>query len=181
MASQDYYEILGIPRSASPEDIKTAFRKLARQFHPDVNKEPDAEEKFKEINEAYAVLSDPEKRAAYDRFGKAGLNGMGGVPDWTTIDFSDILEDFFGFGFGGGDESAILPAAALTWVTASPLPSRKQSSVRIRKLRSPATNRAAPVTAPAPSRAHPLASVPPAAGAVKCARCARLSSARWCR
>jgi molecular chaperone DnaJ len=102
MASQEYYEILGIPRSASPEDIKTAFRKLARQFHPDVNKQPGVEEKFKEINEAYAVLSDPEKRAAYDRFGKAGLNGFGGVPDWTTIDFSDILEDFFGFGFGGG-------------------------------------------------------------------------------
>jgi len=66
---RDYYEILGVPKNASAEDIKSAFRKLARQYHPDVNHEPNAEEKFKEINEAFAVLGDPEKRAAYDRFG----------------------------------------------------------------------------------------------------------------
>ncbi|MCX8062059.1 MAG: DnaJ domain-containing protein, partial [Anaerolineales bacterium] len=66
MAQRDYYEILGVPRNASAEDLKAAFRRLARQYHPDVNKSPDAEEKFKEINEAYAVLSDPERRAAYD-------------------------------------------------------------------------------------------------------------------
>ena len=69
MAQRDYYEVLGVERNASADDLKSAFRSLARKFHPDINKEHDAEEKFKEINEAYAVLSDPEKRAAYDRYG----------------------------------------------------------------------------------------------------------------
>ena len=100
MAKRDYYEVLGVSKSAGQDEIKTAFRQLARKLHPDVNKEPDAEERFKEINEAFAVLSDPEKRAAYDRFGHAGINGMGGAPDFSTIDFSDIFEEFFGFGGG---------------------------------------------------------------------------------
>ena len=78
MSNRDYYEILGIGRNASDDEIKAAFRKLARQYHPDVNKELDAEEKFKEINEAYGVLSDKDKRARYDRFGKEGLGNMGG-------------------------------------------------------------------------------------------------------
>ena len=69
---RDYYEVLGIPKSASQDDIKKAFRDLARQYHPDVNKAADAEEKFKEINEAYGILSDTDKRAAYDRFGFSG-------------------------------------------------------------------------------------------------------------
>jgi len=99
MPPRDYYEILGLPRSASPDDIKSAFRKLARQYHPDVSQEPDAEERFKEINEAYAVLSEPDKRAAYDRFGHAGVQNMGGVPDFT-VDFADLFEELFG-GFGG--------------------------------------------------------------------------------
>ena len=68
MAQRDYYEILGVPRTATPDELKAAFRKLARQYHPDVNKEPDAEERFKEINEAYAILSDADQRAAYDRY-----------------------------------------------------------------------------------------------------------------
>jgi len=99
MAKRDYYEVLGVPRGASEEDLKSAFRRLARQYHPDVSSEPDAEEKFKEINEAYAVLSDGEKRAAYDRYGHAGVNTQG-MPDFTNIDLSDILEGLFG-GFGG--------------------------------------------------------------------------------
>ncbi|WP_416210017.1 molecular chaperone DnaJ [Anaerolinea sp.] len=103
---RDYYEVLGVPRTATPEEIKSAFRNLARQYHPDVNKSPDAEEKFKEINEAYAVLSDAEKRAAYDRYGHAGLNGMGGMPDFSTIDLSDIFEELFGFGMGMGSRRA---------------------------------------------------------------------------
>jgi len=100
MTQRDYYEILDVPRSASTDDLKAAFRKLARQFHPDVNKEPDAEEKFKEINEAYAVLSDPDKRAAYDRFGHAGVRGAGGAQDFNVdfTDFADIFGDLFGFG-----------------------------------------------------------------------------------
>ena len=99
MAKRDYYEVLSVPRGASEEDLKSAFRRLARQYHPDVSSEPDAEEKFKEINEAYAVLSDSEKRAAYDRYGHAGVNTQG-MPDFTNIDLSDILEGLFG-GFGG--------------------------------------------------------------------------------
>jgi molecular chaperone DnaJ len=98
MAQRDYYEVLGVDRNASADDLKSAFRSLARKYHPDINKEHDAEEKFKEINEAYAVLSDPEKRAAFDRYGHAGLNGMGGMPDFSTIDLSDLFSEFFGFG-----------------------------------------------------------------------------------
>ncbi len=92
--------MLGLPRTATPEDVKSAFRRLARQYHPDVNKEPDAEEKFKELNEAYAVLSDEQKRAAFDRYGHAGVEGMGGMPDFTNVDLGDIFEELFGFGFG---------------------------------------------------------------------------------
>lgn len=100
MTQRDYYEVLGINRSASAEEIKSAFRSMARKYHPDVNNSPDAEERFKELNEAYAVLSDADKRAAYDRYGHAGVNGMGGAPDFTTVDFSEIFEEFFGFGTG---------------------------------------------------------------------------------
>ena len=101
MAQKDYYEVLGVQRNATADELKSAFRNLAREVHPDVNKSHDAEERFKEINEAHAVLSDPEKRGAYDRYGFEGLNGMGGMPDFSTIDFSDIFEEFFGFGGGG--------------------------------------------------------------------------------
>lgn len=99
---RDYYEILGIGRDASQDQIKSAFRNLARQYHPDVNPEPDAEEKFKEINEAFAILSDPEKRAAYDRYGHAGVSGNGSQWDFTNFDPFEIFEQFFGFGGMGG-------------------------------------------------------------------------------
>ena len=106
---KDYYEVLGLTKGASDEEIKRAFRKLAKQYHPDVSKEPDAEAKFKEIGEAYAVLSDPQKKAQYDQFGHAAFeNGAGGPGfsgfDINDIDLSDILGDLFGgaFGFGGG-------------------------------------------------------------------------------
>ncbi len=102
MTDRDYYEILGVSRNATQEELKAAFRRLARQYHPDVNKAPDAEERFKEINEAYAVLSDDQKRAAYDRYGHAGVRGPGGGPDINVdfTDFTDILGDLFGFGRG---------------------------------------------------------------------------------
>jgi len=91
---QDYYEVLGVPRNASDEEIKRAFRKLAFQCHPDRNREPGAEEKFKEINEAYQVLSDPEKRTRYDRYGRADVEG--GFPDFGFGGLGDIFEYFFG-------------------------------------------------------------------------------------
>jgi len=83
---RDYYEVLGVSRTATAEELRRAYRRLAREYHPDVNKSPGADEKFKEINEAYEVLSDPERRAAYDRFGHAA-NGMGGMGGMGGMDF----------------------------------------------------------------------------------------------
>jgi len=97
---RDYYEVLGVPRDASTEAIKKAFRKLAMQYHPDRNNKPGAEERFKEINEAYEVLSDPERRLAYDRFGHDGAQGFGvtGRPfdGFDMGGFGDIFDAFFG-------------------------------------------------------------------------------------
>ena len=99
---RDYYEVLGVDRGSSPDEIKRSYRKLARQYHPDVNKSADAESKFKELNEAYEVLSDEKKRAAYDRFGHAatdGSMGAGGFGDFAGFGgLGDIFEEFFGFG-----------------------------------------------------------------------------------
>lgn len=105
---RDYYEILGVQRGATDQEIKSAYRKLALQYHPDRNpNNPDAEEKFKECSEAYAVLADNEKRGLYDRFGHAGVGGVGagqGFDASSFQDFSDIFGEFFGFGdlFSGG-------------------------------------------------------------------------------
>jgi len=94
---QDYYEVLGVPRNASDEEIKREFRKLAKLYHPDRNREPGAEDKFKEINEAYQVLSDPGKRSKYDRYGRVDV--AEGFPDFGFGGLGDIFESFFG-GFG---------------------------------------------------------------------------------
>ncbi len=106
MNKKDYYEVLGVSKDATDEEIKRAFRKLAKQYHPDVNKEPGAEEKFKEIGEAYAVLSDPEKRRQYDQFGHAafeqGAGGAGGFGGFSAdFDLNSIFDEFFGSSFGG--------------------------------------------------------------------------------
>ena len=98
---RDYYEILGVSRDADKAEVKTAFRKLARELHPDVNDhDPEAEEKFKEAAEAYEVLSDPERRQAYDAYGHEGLRGAGaaGQPGFGSVE--DIFQAFFGSGFG---------------------------------------------------------------------------------
>ena len=118
---RDYYEVLGVARSASLDDIKRAFRKLAMKYHPDRNKEPDAEQKFKEINEAYQVLSDQNKRNLYDQFGFDGpqfgggqgggyysygsgfdgFSGFSGFSDFGDLgDLGDIFSSFFGGGSG---------------------------------------------------------------------------------
>ncbi|NUM79806.1 molecular chaperone DnaJ [bacterium] len=112
MTKRDYYEILGVSKNSSLEDIKKAYRKLAMQYHPDRNPgDKSAEEKFKEVAEAYSVLSDDQKRANYDRFGHEGLRGMGdqGFTDINDIfsHFSDIFQGFGGFDFfGGGQRSS---------------------------------------------------------------------------
>lgn len=117
MKKRDYYEILGLTKSATSDDIKKAYRSLAKKYHPDVNKSADAEQKFKEINEAYEILSDEQKRNAYDQFGHDGVNGNhggfgGGNPfgDFGSFgDFGVDLGDIFGSFFGGrqrrGDDS----------------------------------------------------------------------------
>lgn len=104
MAKRDYYEVLGVERNASQQEIKSAYRKLAQKHHPDRNPgDKEAEETFKEGAEAYAVLSDQDKRARYDRFGHQGVGGaagFGGIDPTIFADFSDILGDFFGLGGG---------------------------------------------------------------------------------
>src|ERR1051326_9453126 len=96
---RDYYEVLGITREATEQEIKSSYRKLAIQYHPDRNpNNPDAEEKFKECSEAYAVLCDVEKRASYDRFGHAGVNNGGGVEFSFFQDFCEIFCGVFWFG-----------------------------------------------------------------------------------
>lgn len=102
---RDAYEVLGISKSASADEIKSAYRKLARKYHPDLNKEPGAEEKFKEVQEAYDILSDANKKAKYDQFGYAafdpqagGFGGAGGFGDFGDIDLGDIFGSFFGGG-----------------------------------------------------------------------------------
>jgi molecular chaperone DnaJ len=99
--TRDYYDILGVPRGADDEEVKRAFRRLAQQWHPDVNTSPDADERFKEINEAYQVLSDPQRRQAYDLFGRAGVGGTGAGaegfgPFGGFSGFGDIFDAFFG-------------------------------------------------------------------------------------
>ncbi len=113
--AKDYYEILGVPRTASVDEIKKAYRKLAKKHHPDLNKSSDATEKFKEINEAASVLGDPKKRETYDRFGTTGegFSAGGGGFGFTdfggfsgmgaeSVDINDLFEQFFGGAFGGG-------------------------------------------------------------------------------
>ena len=114
MAGKDYYEILGVSKDASREEIKKAYKKLAKKYHPDLNKEEGSAEKFKEINEAASILGNDQKRQQYDQFGSesfkagggpggAGFGGFdfSGFGSGGSFDFEDIFESFFGGGFGG--------------------------------------------------------------------------------
>ena len=117
MEFRDYYEIMGVARDATQDEVKRAYRKLARKYHPDVSKESDAEAQFKEVGEAYEVLKDAEKRAAYDQLGKnwqqgqefrpppdwdAGFEFSGAGPGAGKADFSEFFESLFGRGASGG-------------------------------------------------------------------------------
>ena len=112
---RDYYEVLGVSKRATKDEIKSAFRKKAKQYHPDLNKDnPDAAEKFKEAQEAYEVLSDEQKRKMYDQYGHAGVSGSAGGGfsgfggagfDASDFDFGDIFDNIFGGGFGGFSSS----------------------------------------------------------------------------
>ena len=113
MNKKDYYEVLGVSKNATDAEIKSAFRKLAKKYHPDVSKEENAAEKFKEAREAYAVLSDSQKRKQYDQFGHAAFDesngfggfGRGGFSGFEDVDLSDIFGEIFGNGFGFGGSS----------------------------------------------------------------------------
>lgn len=116
MATQrDYYDVLGVPRGASDEELKRAFRRLAQQWHPDVSTEAGADGRFKEINEAYQVLSDPNRRQAYDLFGRAGVNGAGGEgfgPFAAGGGFGDLFDAFFGGAAAGATRRGRPPSGA---------------------------------------------------------------------
>ena len=105
------YDVLGVSKDASDDEIKKAYRKLSKKYHPDLNHEPGAEKKFKEVNEAYEILSDPQKKAQYDQFGSTGQQGFGGAGNGYG-DFGGFngfggsgFEDIFGSFFGGGGQS----------------------------------------------------------------------------
>ena len=107
---QDYYELLGVARDASHAEIKRAFRRLARELHPDVNEEPDADRRFRAVAEAYEVLSDPERRRAYDRFGHAGVRGGFAPIDADFGSLSDVFAAFFG-------EKRVPPLVCVEWTS----------------------------------------------------------------
>jgi molecular chaperone DnaJ len=142
MAYKDYYAILGVPRNATQEEIKRAYRKLALKYHPDRNPgNKEAEEKFKEISEAYEVLSDPEKRAIYDSYGYSGLKSSGyrGFEDVSDIfkTFSDIFEEFFGFSFEEKSETRPRDGADLSYelvLDLEDLFEDKQVNIEVEKL-----------------------------------------------
>ncbi|WP_049059300.1 molecular chaperone DnaJ [Enterococcus faecium] len=125
---RDYYEVLGLSKGASEDEIKKAYRKLSKKYHPDINKEPDAEEKFKEVSGAYEILSDPQKRAAYDQYGHAGTDpnygaggagggfgGFGGFSGGGFGGFEDIFDSFFGGGGRSVDPNAPRQGADLQY------------------------------------------------------------------
>jgi molecular chaperone DnaJ len=179
VAAHDFYAILGVPRNAGDVDLKKAYRNLARTYHPDKNPgDKRAEERFKEITEAYTVLSDPDKRAHYDRFGTAPSAGAGGGPD---MGFSTIVEDLFeSFGFFGGAGGGNRRQRAqrgddLRYDLEITLEEAAEGVEP--KLQIPGTRRARAVKARAATPAPCPKPVAPAAGRVRCAF--PRASSRW--
>ena len=171
MAEQkrDYYEVLGVAKTASDDELKKAYRKLAKQYHPDMNPgDKGAEAKFKEINEAYEVLSDKDKRAKYDQFGHAGVDpnfggggfgGYGDFGDFGDFGFGDILGDLLGGGFGGRSANRSGPQRGA--LRRRPLAARRRSA-------SPAWRAARAATAPAAPPAPPPRCAPTAGARAPC-------------
>ncbi len=120
---RDYYDVLGVPRDADDAEIKKAFRRLAREYHPDVSQDPEAEAKFKELAEAYEVLSDADTRAAYDHYGFDGLKGRQ-MPNFDQFGFADLFQAFFGGGSGGGVFGDLFGGGPFGGGRAGPPPSR---------------------------------------------------------
>ena len=151
---RDYYEVLGVSKTATDAEIKKAFRQQAKKYHPDIHPgDKECEEKFKEAQEAYAVLSDPDKRRQYDQFGHAAFDGTGGGAggfDFSGMDMGDIFGDIFGDFFGGGRSSGRRNGPLL----------RKLYLAAQRSLNSTIRRHALPVAATELSRAHLLRHVP---------------------
>jgi molecular chaperone DnaJ len=186
MAKRDFYEVLGVGKSADEKDLKAAYRKLAKQYHPDANPgDKQAEAKFKEINEAYDVLKDPQKKAAYDRFGhQAFEGGMGGGrgpggagfgPEFNSS-MSDIFEDLFGDFMGGGGRSRRGGARGGTGASRG-ADLRYNMEISLTEAFSGKTWPAKPAPARAPSPVRRPRPAPPAAGRVPSARSP--ASSRW--
>ena len=177
MAKQDYYSTLGVAKDADLDTLKKAYRKLAMQYHPDRNHgDAAAEQKFKELSEAYDVLKDDQKRAAYDRFGHAAFengNGRAGAGaagfDFTASGFADIFDEMFGEFMGGrrGSQSRAR-GGDLRYnmeITLEEAFAGKQATIRV-----PGTRLAKPVMAPAAKRARSPSPARPAAATARCAR-----------
>ena len=180
--SKDFYKVLGVSKDASDDDIKKAYRKLARKYHPDVNKTKEAEEKFKEINEANEVLSDPDKKARYDQFGFAGVDpnygaGAGGgaysAGGFDFGDLGDIFGSFFGGGFGGARANPNAPQHGESPRTSENL---TQEDAARRKPASTAASSGLTAAARAAPRARPPRAVLTAAAAAWSSSAARR---RW--
>ena len=154
----DFYDLLGVGRDADADTLKRAYRRLARQYHPDINKEAGAEDRFKEIGRAYEVLSDPQTRARYDQFGEAGLGGAAGAPDMGDMGDLPISSKPFSRDSAGPEarlvvaHGVVVPSRGMTSVTTSPSTSTRRSSARNGRSRfrilKPVTSAAAVVRKP---------------------------------